>query len=61
MDSFRVFAILVWSFIGIRSRSGHEKDLEKLSFIKIVFLAIVGLCLFVGLIFLAVNLSQTIL
>ena len=60
MGNARMLATLFWSLLGIRSKSGHTRDLKDLSFTKVVLLAVLGIFLFVGLILVAVNLVTSI-
>ncbi len=48
---WRSIKLVAWSFLGIRSKSGYQEDLSKVSPLHVVAVALVGvLLLIVGLI-----------
>ena len=51
---FRTIKAVVWSFVGLRSRSGYEQDVAQLNPLHIFIVGLVGVFVFVaGLILLA--------
>jgi len=47
MSAFRTVKTVLWSFIGIRKRSGFEEDLGKANPFHIIAVALVAVALFV--------------
>lgn len=45
---FRTIKAVMWSFVGLRSRSGYEQDVEQLNPVHIVIVGLVGVFVFVG-------------
>jgi len=48
MSLLRTVRTVLWSFIGIRKRSGYEEDLGKANPFHIIAVALVVVALFVG-------------
>jgi len=44
---FRAFKAVLWSFLGIRSSEGYDKDRSTLSFKQVLFAGIVCVLIFV--------------
>lgn len=44
----RTIRTVLWSFIGIRKRSGYEEDLAKANPFAIIAVALVAVAVFVG-------------
>jgi amino acid transporter len=47
MNFLRTIKAVLWSFIGIRKRSGYEEDLGKLNPFAVIAVALVLVALFV--------------
>jgi hypothetical protein len=47
MNLLRTIKAVLWSFIGIRKRSGYEEDLGKLNPFAVIAVALVLVALFV--------------
>jgi hypothetical protein len=47
MNFLRTIRAVLWSFVGIRKRSGYEEDLGKLNPFAVVAVALVLVALFV--------------
>ncbi len=47
MSALRTLKAVLWSFIGIRKRSGYEEDLGKLNPFAVIAVALVLVALFV--------------
>jgi hypothetical protein len=47
MNVLRAFKAVLWSFLGIRKRSGYEEDLGKLNPFAVIAVALVLMALFV--------------
>jgi hypothetical protein len=45
---WRTIKAVSWSFVGLRARGDYEKDVEQLNPVHIVFVALVGVLVFVG-------------
>ena len=45
---FRTVKAVMWSFVGLRSRSGYEQDVAQLNPVHIVVVGLVGVFVFVG-------------
>ncbi len=45
---FRTAKAILWSFVGLRSRSDYEKDIDQLNPIHIVIAGLIGGMIFVG-------------
>jgi len=45
--AFQTFRAVLWSFLGIRSKEGHQADISRLSMSKIIIFGILGAVLFV--------------
>jgi len=43
----QVAKAVFWSFLGIRSRAGHEKDLARLKPAQVVIAGLIGAAIFV--------------
>ena len=48
----RTAKAILWSFVGLRSRSDYEKDIEQLNPVHIVIAGLIGVMLFVASLFL---------
>jgi hypothetical protein len=48
MNFLRTMKMVLWSFIGIRRRSGFEEDLGKANPFAIIAVALVAVAVFVG-------------
>jgi hypothetical protein len=48
MSLLHTVRTVLWSFIGIRKRSGYEEDLGKANPFQIIAVALVAVALFVG-------------
>ena len=44
----RAMSAVVWSFVGLRSRSDYEKDVEQLNPVHVVIFGLLGTFVFVG-------------
>lgn len=44
----RTIKAVSWSFVGLRSRSDYEKDVQQLNPVHIVVVGLVGVLVFVG-------------
>ena len=51
----RTAKAILWSFVGLRSRSDYEKDIEQLNTVHIVIAGLIGVMLFVASLFLVVT------
>ena len=47
MNLLRTVKTVLWSFIGIRNRSGYEEDLRKANPFQVIAVALVAVALFV--------------
>ena len=45
---FRTVKAVMWSFVGLRSRSGYEQDVAQLNPVHIVVVGLVGVFVLVG-------------
>ena len=45
---FRTVRAVMWSFVGLRSRSGYEQDVAQLNPVHIVVVGLVGVFVLVG-------------
>ncbi len=48
----RTAKVILWSFVGLRSRTDYEKDIEQLNPVHVVIAGLVGVMLFVASLFL---------
>jgi hypothetical protein len=48
MSVIRTVRTVLWSFVGIRKKSGYEEDLGKANPFHIIAVALVAVALFVG-------------
>ena len=48
MSFLRTVKTVLWSFVGIRKKSGFEEDLGKANPFHIIVVALVGVAVFVG-------------
>lgn len=48
----RTAKAILWSFVGLRSRTDYEKDVEQLNPVHIVIAGLIGVMLFVASLFL---------
>jgi hypothetical protein len=55
MNFLRTIRMVLWSFVGIRKRSGFEEDLGKANPFAIIAVALVAVALFVGGLIVLVN------
>ena len=45
---FRTIKAVMWSFVGLRSRSGYDEDVAQINPVHIVITGLVGVFVFVG-------------
>lgn len=45
--ALQAFRAVLWSFLGIRSKEGHQADISRLSMSKIIIFGVLGAVLFV--------------
>ena len=55
MSVLRTVKTVLWSFVGIRKKSGFEEDLGKANPFHIIAVALVAVALFVGGLIVLVN------
>ena len=55
MSLLRTVRTVLWSFIGIRKRSGYEEDLGKANPFHIIAVALVAVAVFVGVLIAVVH------
>ena len=48
MSALRTVKTVLWSFIGIRKKSGFEEDLGKVNPFHVIAVALVAVAVFVG-------------
>jgi hypothetical protein len=48
MDFFRSVKLVAWSFLGIRSRDGYQRDLAKVNPLHVVLAGLVGVVILVA-------------
>jgi hypothetical protein len=48
MSVLRTVRTVLWSFVGIRKKSGYEEDLGKANPFHVIAVALVAVALFVG-------------
>ena len=48
----RTAKAILWSFVGLRSRTDYEKDIDQLNPVHIVIAGLIGVMLFVATLFL---------
>ena len=52
---FQTIKAVLWSFVGLRSRTGYERDVAQLNPLHIVITGIVAVFVFVGSLILLAN------
>ena len=45
---FRTIKAVMWSFVGLRSKSGYDEDVAQINPLHIVITGLVGVFVFVG-------------
>ena len=55
MSLLRTVRTVLWSFVGIRKRSGMEEDLGKVNPFAVIAVALVAVAAFVGVLITLVN------
>jgi hypothetical protein len=48
-------AAIAWSFIGLRRRKDFEQDVGRLNPFYVLVAALIGVAIFIGVLFMAVN------
>lgn len=57
MTFFQMIKMNLWSFLGIRKRSGLESDLKSVHPVQVIAMALVMVTLFIGILLLLVNIA----
>ena len=52
---WRTVKAVAWSFVGLRAQGDYEKDIQTLSPLVIISVALVGIFIFVGFLIVLVN------
>jgi hypothetical protein len=55
MKLFQLIRMVLWSFFGVRKRSGLESDLKSVNPLQVIVVAIFLATIFVGILLAAVN------
>lgn len=57
MNLLQIIRMVLWSFLGIRKRSGLESDIESVHPVQVILVALVLVAIFVRILLFFVNLA----